>query len=71
MLVKRGIIAHATLRAPGPKLSADDFPDLKSIVETWDKVEGYVREYGEELLAGHDGLDLASAYETAAEAIEV
>jgi len=36
-------------RARGPKLNADDFPDLKSIVEAWDKVEGYVRHFLNEL----------------------
>jgi len=29
----------------GPALQADDYPTLESLVETWNKVEGYVREF--------------------------
>ena len=33
----------------GPKLRPDDFPDLASIVRTWDEVEGHVRQFLSEL----------------------
>jgi len=29
----------------GPALKADDYPDLRSVVEAWRTVEGYVREF--------------------------
>lgn len=29
----------------GPQLKADDFPTFVSVVETWERVEGYVREF--------------------------
>src|SRR4029077_12741801 len=29
----------------GPALKADDFPTFESVVETWERVEGYVREF--------------------------
>ena len=35
--------------ARGPKLRPDEFPDLRSIVETWDEVEGYVRQFFDQL----------------------
>jgi len=29
----------------GPQLKADDFPNFESVVETWEGVEGYIREF--------------------------
>jgi uncharacterized damage-inducible protein DinB len=29
----------------GPRLDPEDFPTVQSLVETWSKVEGYVREF--------------------------
>src|SRR5260221_14405813 len=39
----------------GPQLKADDFPTFESVVEIWDRVEGYVREF----LSGLDDEDLS------------
>ena len=36
-------------RERGPKLDADGFPDLQSVVEVWDDVERYVRQFLNEL----------------------
>ena len=32
-------------QARGPALKADDYPTLESLTETWQRVEGYVREF--------------------------
>ncbi|MFN2602205.1 MAG: DinB family protein [Gemmatimonadaceae bacterium] len=29
----------------GPQLKADDFPTFESVAQTWERVEGYVREF--------------------------
>jgi uncharacterized damage-inducible protein DinB len=39
----------------GPQLKSDDFPTFESVVETWERVEGYVREF----LSGLEDEDLA------------
>jgi len=39
----------------GPQLKADDFPTFESIVETWERIEGYVREF----LSGLEDEDLS------------
>jgi uncharacterized damage-inducible protein DinB len=31
--------------ARGPRLNPDDYPTVESVIETWSKVEGYVREF--------------------------
>ena len=45
--------------ARGPRLNAQDFPDLKSVVQVWDKVEGYVRSF----LSGLEEDDLVRVIE--------
>lgn len=32
-------------RERGPRLNPDDYPTAESLIETWNKVEGYVREF--------------------------
>lgn len=43
----------------GPSLKADDYPTLESVVETWSRVEGYLREF----LSGLSDEDLAGGAE--------
>jgi len=35
--------------ARGPKLNPDDYPDTSSVIDTWKRVEGYVRRFLAEL----------------------
>ena len=43
----------------GPKLNPDDYPSVTSVIETWKRVEGYVRSF----LSGLGDADLARKVE--------
>ena len=45
MSAEWGWLGRCGGRERGPKLNPDDYPTLEALVDTWTRVEGYVREF--------------------------